>query len=283
MLVMTLLVRDERDIIRENIAYHLSQGVDFIIATDNGSVDGTSDILREYERQGCLRLLIEEGDTYAQSRWVTRMARMASEVYGARFVINSDADEFWWPATGTLKEHLTKVPSRIGGLSVVRTNFPPTPDESGFFYDRQVIRERVSLNGRGDPLPPKVCHRGCADVVVAQGNHSVSSPTLGKVAADPELTIFHFPLRTYRQLENKIAKGGAAYERNLEIPKEDGDAWRWLYGLYREGALERWYAGQLLRADDAADGVREGRLIEDRRLQLHLRATRRDSNPRLPT
>jgi hypothetical protein len=274
MLLMTLLVRDEQDIIRENIAYHLSQGVDFIIATDNGSVDGTTDILREYERQGCLRLLIEEEDTYAQSRWVTRMARMASEVYTARFVIHSDADEFWWPATGTLKEHFTKVPSQVGGLSVARTNFPPTTGEDGFFYDRQVIRERASLNSRGVPLLPKVCHRGCPDVVVAQGNHRAWSPTLGEFADEPELMIFHFPLRTYGQLENKIAKGGAAYERNREVPKQIGETWRWLYGLYREGALERWYAEQLLRADAAGGGVREGRLIEDRRLQLHLRAIR---------
>ena len=277
---MTLLVRDEEDLIRENIAYHLSQGVDFIIATDNGSVDGTTDILREYERPGCLRRLLEEEDNYAQSCWVTRMARFASEVYGARFVINGDADEFWWPATGTLKEHLNKVPPHIGALAVVRSNFPPTPREDGPFYDRQVIRERASLNNRGVPLPPKVCHRGCADVIVAQGNHSVSAPTIGEIAADPELIIFHFPLRTYRQLENKIAKGGAAYERNLEISKEVGETWRWLYALWRQGGLERWYAEQVLRAEDVFTGVREGRLIEDRRLQLRLRAC--DLTPKPP-
>ena len=34
-IVMTLLVRDEQDIIRENIEFHLSQGIDYFIATDN--------------------------------------------------------------------------------------------------------------------------------------------------------------------------------------------------------------------------------------------------------
>ena len=38
-LVMTLLVRDEEDIVRENLDFHLAQGVDEVIVTDNGSED----------------------------------------------------------------------------------------------------------------------------------------------------------------------------------------------------------------------------------------------------
>ena len=38
-LVMTLLVRDEDDIIASNIDFHLNRGVDFIIAMDNLSVE----------------------------------------------------------------------------------------------------------------------------------------------------------------------------------------------------------------------------------------------------
>lgn len=49
---MTLLVRDEQDIIRENIEFHLSQGVSFFIVTDNLSADGTAAILKEYEEMG---------------------------------------------------------------------------------------------------------------------------------------------------------------------------------------------------------------------------------------
>lgn len=62
--MMTLLVRDVEDIIRENIEFHLEKGVDFIIATDNLSVDSTKYILKKYERKGMLKYIFEPEDNY---------------------------------------------------------------------------------------------------------------------------------------------------------------------------------------------------------------------------
>ena len=47
-LAMTLLVRDEADIIEANLRYHRAQGVDFFVVGDNGSEDGTLEILERY-------------------------------------------------------------------------------------------------------------------------------------------------------------------------------------------------------------------------------------------
>ena len=78
-LVMTLLVRDEVDIVRDNIEFHLNHGVDFIVATDNGSVDGTREILADFERLGLAHILDEPVQDFSQWKWVTRRALLARE------------------------------------------------------------------------------------------------------------------------------------------------------------------------------------------------------------
>ncbi|MFM9110985.1 MAG: glycosyltransferase family 2 protein, partial [Prochlorococcaceae cyanobacterium] len=90
-LILTLLCRDEDDIIEQMLAFHLSRGVDLVIATDNGSRDGTRAILERYRRSGVLLLIDEPSLTHDQAPWVTRMARMAANDCGADWVINADA------------------------------------------------------------------------------------------------------------------------------------------------------------------------------------------------
>ncbi len=107
-LVMTLLVRDEQDVLRENIEFHRAQGVDFFVVTDNKSEDSTPDIIRDYERRGIARYIYEGADDYNQSAWVTRMARLAATDYAADWVINNDADEFWWPRRGNLSSYVRR-------------------------------------------------------------------------------------------------------------------------------------------------------------------------------
>jgi len=69
-LVMTLLVRNEADIIRANIDFHLRMGVDHIFVTDNGSVDGTREILKDYGSTGRLTVIDEPGRNFSQAVWV---------------------------------------------------------------------------------------------------------------------------------------------------------------------------------------------------------------------
>ena len=83
---MTLLVRDEADVVDAQLAFHLRAGVDHVIATDNASSDGTTEVLERYERAGHVTLIREPANDMRQAEWVTRMARLAATELDAGWV-----------------------------------------------------------------------------------------------------------------------------------------------------------------------------------------------------
>ena len=154
-LVMTLLARNEADIVDAQLAFHLNAGVDFVVATDNGSDDGTLEILERYERSGHLHLLREAGDDMRQGEWVSRMARLAATELEADWVINSDADEFWWPRGGTLKDVLDDRAGEVRRRTRLLASLPPSSRWGRALrraHDRAPVHARVS-GRQGDDLP----------------------------------------------------------------------------------------------------------------------------------
>jgi hypothetical protein len=68
-IVMTLLVRDEEDILVQNIEYHRALGVDHFIITDNLSKDRTPSIIQQhYVRKGWASSIFEIEDDYSPPR-----------------------------------------------------------------------------------------------------------------------------------------------------------------------------------------------------------------------
>jgi hypothetical protein len=264
-LVMTLLVRDEEDVLAANIEFHLAQGVDFFLITDNNSEDATAEIIRNYENRGIARYIYEDNDDYNQSAWVTRMARLAAADHGADWVINNDADEFWWPHTGDLKKTFSDISAEQGIVIAPRHDFVALNKETDIFFRDMVYRKKVSLNALGKPLPPKVAHRADPQVEVAQGNHWATLADEYGIAEDL-IDIFHFPLRSYAQFTNKIIKGGQAYERNTTHSANAGDTWRKLYKEYQRNGLTDYYRKQSFSPRQIEHGLRKGSLISDRRL-----------------
>jgi hypothetical protein len=271
-IVMTLLVRDEEDILKQNIDFHLSQGVDFIIATDNLSVDSTKNVLKEYESRGKLLYIFEGRDNYNQHEWVTRMARMAASEYGADWVINNDADEFWWPNKSTIKETLSSLSNDINVVVADRKNmvYLGADKSDSPFYMKMIYKDLFSLNPLGESLPAKCAHRGNVDVVVEQGNHKISGIGKQNVAMD-SFEILHFPIRTEGQLVNKIVKGGAAYSRNNELPPGTGYTWRKLYSDYQSsGGLDKYLKSQLYNDAKLNHEIKIGKLVQDERFKNYM-------------
>jgi len=271
-IVMTLLCRDEEDIIEENILFHLSQGIDHLIITDNGSNDATVPIIQKFCKTGKVRLIHEESQTHDQALWVSRMAAIASNDYHADWLIHADADEFWMPRSGSCRDILGSLGTEVRAISVSRYNFPPldSPHSEADqpFYKRQTIREVISRNSLGQRLPPKICHRVAGEMWIDDGNHSVYLDRHLAPAADcSEIEILHYPARSLNQYTRKIRNGAEALERNERINRNIGGTWRAHYAqLNSKGTLIEEYSAMKLQEPEIAKGLSEGWLVEDYRL-----------------
>jgi glycosyl transferase family 2 len=269
-LVMTLLARDEADVLDAQIAFHLNAGVDFVIATDNLSVDGSTDILEKYAREGCLHLIREESEYLRQADWITRMGRMAATDFGADWVLHSDADEFWWPRGESLKDVLASIPERYGIVRALLRQFVPRPDDGSFFAERMIARLSAAapINDPRSLFRPnlKIIHRSDPNVSVSIGAQRLIDTSFVPLRGWYPVEFFHFPIRSLVQAERK-------YEHQRTAAGETPSPY---YDRVRElqdaGRLEEFYNS--LVVDDAAleRGVQDGSLVLDTRLRDALRA-----------
>jgi hypothetical protein len=269
-LVQTLVVRDEVDIVDAQIAYHLNAGVDFVLASDHESLDGTTEILESYERTGQL-LRIPVAGPVREGDWRTHMARLAATEHGADWVINTDADEFWVSRSGTLKDTLAAIPKKVGIVWALSRHFVPRPGEE-FFADRMTARVSASapMNDPTSPYRPhaKAAHRADPRIRIGFGSHTVFTDRLAPVTGWYPAEVFHFPFRTLEQYERKSV-------RRVHGDKPLGQYVR---------ANEARAAGRIgerfnsLVVDDAtlARGEAAGSLVVDTRLRDALRELRND-------
>ena len=268
--VMTLLARDEADIVDAQIAYHLHAGVDFVIATDNRSQDGTTEILERYERAGSLHLIREQGDDLRQSEWVTRMARLAATDFGADWVVNADADEFWWPRRADLKDVLASIPDEFGVVRGAWRNFVPRPEGDEDFAERMTVR-LCTPSFHPHPLSThsKSVHRAVPDVRIGRGNHEAFGAGLRPIRGWYPFEILHFPVRSREQCTRKYVTQFVALERNADkgIPGHMAEAHRY----YRSGRLEDFYRPLVIDDAALARGLESGDLAVDTRLRDTLR------------
>ena len=274
--VLTLRTRDEADVVDAQIAFHLNAGVDYVVATDHRSQDGTVEILERYAREGHLHLIREQGDEMDEGAWATRMSRLAATEFGADWIIPGDADEFWWPRGGSLKEVLASIPERYGIVRALLRQFVPRPDDGAFFAERMTARVATSapINDPTSLFRPNVksIHRADPRVTLSAGAHTLHDSQFVPMRGWYPIEFLHFPIRSfeqcerkYRNLQSSLGTRRNAYYDDVHRALEDG-TFRQLYDslVIDDAALER--------------GLADGSLVVDVRLRDVLRGLRSSQN-----
>jgi hypothetical protein len=237
-------VLDEVELVVPCIEHLRSIGVDLIVVTDLGSVDGTELLLRDLAAAPDIRLIQYARD---EDPWgyQERMFEQTAADPSVDRVLALDADEFWLPESGDLKQ--TAALADADFLSVTRLNIPlvlggpplPTtiPPER---YDALYLLARPTdgsplRTGADATLPwivtrvlPKVIANPKAIRGLQLGGHGVvfdeHRPPRGHVPED--LVIAHLPfsteLRFRRKLAN-IARTMPHFGHHLG----PGQAWHW--------------------------------------------------------
>lgn len=210
------MAKDEVDVIASTVA-HMAGQVDHVIVADNGSTDGTRDVLVHLG----VEVVDDPDPAYYQSAKMTRLAHLAGE-RGATWVVPFDADEIWYsPFADRIADLLEEIqPQWLVASARLFDHVATGLDDQS---DRDPVT-RIRWR-RPDPmLLAKVACRVRDDLVIEQGNHAASYRGGATVWPD-QLVVRHFPYRSPAQFVRKALNGAAAYAAT-DLPDGVGAHWR---------------------------------------------------------
>jgi hypothetical protein len=227
-----MLVKDELDILEFTLR-HLRGQVDQIIVADNGSTDGTREMLDRLSLERGRRnerwpLLIRDDAEvgYHQADKTTVLAREALEL-GFDWVVPVDADEFWYSPHGRIADVLATLPAEVHFARAPMFNHVASGEDPAGEPNPFV---RLGWHFREQGAMAKIACRTNLELRIDMGNHDATSAARIRSnwhhTAFEQLWIHHFPWRSEAQLQRKIANGARAYAAAPDLDPTYGEHWK---------------------------------------------------------
>jgi len=246
-LSMVILVKNEEDIISDNIKFHSRMGVDNFVVMDNNSTDNTRDILSELQKDYEITIIDEKGD-YQQSKFMTKLVYTAKKKYKPDWVINNDADEFWVPNNrSSLKSYLN---FKASVLSVHRSNMIlykglDNWKESEYRVKNQILHREGDINLFLTKIGRKVIVNPNGYFKTNSGNHSAEHIAFWQKRELKDIHIYHYPIRSFTQFKENIKNRYELLKRGAKM----GAHYKKWAKIYEEGKLEEEFYNNLLIND----------------------------------
>lgn len=255
------MVKDEADVIEHTVKRMLDQ-VDHILVADNGSTDGTLEILAAMP----ISIIPDPDPGFYQSEKMSRLAGMAM-MGGAGWVVPFDADEV----------HLCRDGCRLADALALLA--PEVLVSEAILFDHVATGQDPELDNpirrlkwrRSEPLPlRKVACRASEGLVIHQGNHGASYPGVNHPPSVTNLVeVRHFPYRSPEQFERKVRNGAAAYAAT-DLPEDVGSHWRGYGRILEEqgpealaGVYHKWFYRERPTVPLEIEGERQAPLVRD--------------------
>lgn len=192
------MVKNEVDIIEHTVRHLLQQGIDHILIADNGSTDGTFELLRGLSKSLPIYVGTDSEVGYYQANKITELAKYARK-HGASWIVPFDADEFWFAPGCTVSEYLRS--SSSAQIRAHICNIFPTRDNPELYGLEGQLSVDTDISH-----PCKVAPRARPLLWIDYGNHWALTPGIRRNG----LHILHLPWRSYQQFERKLRDGARA-------------------------------------------------------------------------
>jgi len=227
-IALLLIVRDEVDIVAQCISWHLNRGIDCALIIDNGSTDGTRDILSQYDAADDNILVFDEPEGFDKPGWWKRMATIAREKYHADWVLPIDADEFWFAKDSDYRSEL-KGPANV--ITSSWRNMIPDPGKNWTEFDHYGNVLNYSHTFRKNLV---ACHDS---LVLDRGNHEPQRENLVQKLSD-NLIVYHYPVRSWEQFEKKVRRAARVIALNPDEHPYLSFHWKRWHSLREQDKLK---------------------------------------------
>jgi len=247
LLCMTILVKNEEDIIEKNIRYHSLKGVDSFVVMDNESTDNTREILQSLKKEFEITIIDQKG-AYNQAKWMTKLTYIAKKIYNPTYLIPNDADEFWW-SEKSLKENLPKkavaTVDRFNFLLLENTPWYKSDFrvENPIFYRKNTQISTSNISIVLTKISPKVIIKPTGLLWIRGGNHKALHvfnfldyfKHYDKIKRFEKIKVFHYPIRSFEQFKKNIENRKKLLEKGAKM----GPHYKRWVKLLNEGKLEK--------------------------------------------